>query len=297
MLFVNVLRYLKSLLDPRPANLYQFSPDNVNHSEELASAPSVAIIIPTRDRVDLLGPCIESLRKTDYPAKFEIVVVDNESSKPETLAYMANLSQLGVKVIRFDGAFNFSAICNFAIQSTESDFICLLNDDTEAKGPSWLKSLVQHALNIEVGVVGSVLSFPNGNLQHAGISFGYQGVAGYPFVDSEAGNVQTIPNECFEVSAVSFACALFSRITFDEIGPLDERFASGLNDVLFCMASRNAKKKNIICIKSNFLHHESASRGKRFSARNVLRHTLDVLAFLKNEDFKFDDAFFTKRKH
>ena len=124
------------------------------------SSPRVAIIVPTRDRVDLLKTCIESIQsKTSYPL-FRIVVADNESTDPETLRFLESVKRSGVETIRIPGDFNFSRINNLAISAVDEEIICLLNNDTRVINESWLGELVMHAVRPSIGPVGQNFSFP-----------------------------------------------------------------------------------------------------------------------------------------
>jgi hypothetical protein len=133
-------------------------------------APRVSLLIPTRDRVDLLQPCVESLReRTDYP-DLEIVVVDNGSTDPATLRYFRRLSRdERVRVLPYAGPFNFSAINNFAARQATGSVLGLVNNDIETIHPDWLREMVTQALRPEVGAVGAKLLYPSDLVQHAGV--------------------------------------------------------------------------------------------------------------------------------
>jgi hypothetical protein len=136
-------------------------------------APWVTAIIPTRDRVDLLRRCIESLRThTAYP-RLELVVIDNQSTDPRTLTYLQELSRSpGVTVIRYDAPFNYAAINNLGARHARGEMLALLNNDVEAAGSGWLEEMVSQACRPEVGAVGAMLYYPNDTIQHAGVILG-----------------------------------------------------------------------------------------------------------------------------
>jgi len=239
--------------------------------------PSVSIIVPTRDRAELLQNCIESIiERTDY-RNYELLVVDNGSTEEATATYLQRLVARGHKVLRFDEKFNYSKICNFGIAHATGEVICLLNNDTEVTSATWLNRLVNHLESEKVGLVGSFLLYPDGTVQHGGLVLGYRGVAGYP---GRAEPLTDIVIGCNRVSAVTFACVAFRSELAAAIGPLDEKLAVGLNDVDYSIRSHLLGKSNIVCSKSRLIHLESASRNKMSSFIGAADATRDILAFL-----------------
>lgn len=227
-------------------------------------APKVSLIVPTRDRVELLRLCIDSiLSKTIYP-NFEIVVVDNQSSDPETLDYLAQLERHeGVRLMRYDAPFNYSAINNWAVGRCDGSVIGLLNNDVEVISPGWLEEMVSHALRPDVGAVGAMLYYPNDSIQHAGVVLGVHGVAahiyagmprGYPGHGGRARVTQSL-------SAVTGACLLVQRSRYEQVDGLDEVLEVAFNDVDFCLRLRAAGYRNVWTPFAELYHHESASRG------------------------------------
>src|SRR5262249_42031124 len=187
--------------------------------------PKVSLIVPTRDRVDLIKGAVESiLARTDY-AEYEIVVVDNQSREEEALAYLASLERRPrVRVLRYDRPFNFSAINNFAARRCASPILGLLNNDIVVINDDWMTELVSHAVRPEVGAVGAMLYYPDDTIQHAGIIAGYGGAAincyggfarGAPGYFSRAQSVQNY-------SAVTAACLFTRADLFTELGGLNE---------------------------------------------------------------------------
>lgn len=141
----------------------------------------MSIIIPTRDKVEILKKCIESIQqKTDYK-NWEMLVVDNQSTESGTLAYFAEIQRdLRIRVLRYDKPFNFSAINNFAVEEhATGEVLALLNNDVEVIAEEWLSEMVSHAIRQEVGAVGAKLLYSNGMVQHAGVIIGLGGVAGH----------------------------------------------------------------------------------------------------------------------
>ncbi|WP_377002810.1 glycosyltransferase family 2 protein [Coralloluteibacterium thermophilus] len=237
-------------------------------------APLVSILIPTRDRADLLKQCIDSIQKlTDYPA-FEILVIDNGSRERETFDYFASLESVSnVRVLRDDSPFNYSAINNRGAREAKGEVIALLNNDIEAIHPEWLSEMVSHALRPEIGVVGCMLYYPNDTIQHAGTILGVGGVAGHAYVGMPRG----YPGDkhraglAQNLSAVTAACAVVRREVFEQVGGLDEGLVVAFNDVDFCLRVREAGYRNLWTPFAELYHHESASRGYENTPEKIER--------------------------
>jgi GT2 family glycosyltransferase len=150
--------------------------------------------------------------------------------------------------------------------------------------------MVEHAARSDAGLVGAVLSYPNNSIQHMGIALGYTGIAGHPN-RGESKN-QCVPGDCFQVSAVTFACAVISKSKFWEIGALDEKFPSGFNDVDISIRSSNQNYKNILCVRAQLIHRESQSRPRALSPAGFLRAVTDVFAILRKHNGIFREPFF-----
>ncbi len=226
--------------------------------------PTVTLIVPTRDGLDYLRPCIESLRHTDYPA-FTITVVDNGSSDADTLAYLADLEVQGVTVLRWPYPFNFSAINNAAVREADTDLVCLVNNDIEAPDPGWLKAMVRQLMRSGVGAVGAKLLWPNGMVQHAGVQLGLHDLAGHVGNNWHATDTgyHQIATYVRSVSAVTAACLLVRRADYLAVGGMDEHaFPVAFNDVDFCLRVRSAGHRIVWTPEVTLIHAESVSRGE-----------------------------------
>jgi GT2 family glycosyltransferase len=248
-------------------------------------------LIPTRDKPDLLASCIQSLRGKTVYSNIELIIIDNDSVLPETKVLLETLKTQGAIVLDYKGAFNYSAICNFATEYATGEYLCFLNNDTEVISPEWLASMVDHAVQPDTGLVGSVLLYPDGSIQHIGIALGYNFVAGHPS-RGEAAH-KNIPDGCYQVSAVTFAAAVISKHKFNLIGRLDESLPSGFNDVDISIRARASGLKNIVCVHSTLTHHESQTRLKARSIKGVIRAIRDSLAFLKKHPDYLSDGYFS----
>ena len=238
-------------------------------------APLVSLIIPTRDKLDLLRGCMDGLlRRTDYPA-LEIIIVDNNSEEQETLDYLSMVvSDSRVRVIRDERPFNYSALNNGAVAEAKGSVIGLVNNDIEVIHPEWLTEMVGQVMRPQIGCVGAMLYYADDRIQHAGVICGLGGVAGHshkyfqrghPGYFGRLGLVQ-------QLSAVTAACLLVRRSVYDQVGGLDEQaFSVAFNDVDFCLKVRAAGFVNLWTPYAELYHLESASRGQEDSPEKIAR--------------------------
>ncbi len=231
--------------------------------------PLVSIVIPTRDGGAVLERCLTSLRAhTSYP-RFEIIVVDNQSRDPVTLSLLAR-----ERVLHFDAPFNYSAINNLAARSATGELLCFLNDDTEVIEPGWLEELVSQALRPSVGAVGAKLLYPDGRIQHAGVGLGLLGLAGHfhKGLDAGAPGYMGRAQLVQEVSAVTGACLMVRKESFERVGGFDEiHLPVSFNDVDLCLRLRESGLRCIFTPHAVLIHHESYSRGADDTAEKLAR--------------------------
>jgi GT2 family glycosyltransferase len=244
------------------------------------SGPRVTILIPTKDRVHLLRRCIDSvLGRTSY-RDFEVVVIDDGSEEPETVAYLERLGP-PCRVVRIEpeeDGFNYARIHNEAIESLgdDSEFVVFLNNDTEVRRPEWLSQLVGFGSMPGVGAVGARLLYADGRVQHAGILTDlYHGNPGHasrlaPWWDGgDRGQARLARN----FGAVTAACMLVRRSTFRELGGFDEeRFAVGYNDVDFCLRLGRRGLRCVYAPRAELFHFEGASRGFEEDRREAVAY-------------------------
>ncbi len=228
--------------------------------------PLVSIIVPTRNRLDLLRTCIGSiLEKTQYP-DYEIIVVDNDSDDAETLAYLDYLEKRGLlRTVRFPGVFNHSAMNNRAAEVARGEVLCLLNNDVEVINETWLTEMVSHALRPEIGAVGASLWQEDGTLQHGGIrlcgrdrgpSHFFKGIGKRHLRHFRAHVVQN-------VSAVTGACLVVRKEVFREVKGFEQKWLPvGLNDVDLCLKIRELGLRNLWTPYAELFHLEKQSRGE-----------------------------------
>ncbi|WP_162619552.1 glycosyltransferase family 2 protein [Salinicola peritrichatus] len=227
--------------------------------------PLVSLLIPTRDRVEILRPCVDAiLARTDYP-NFELLILDNQSSCPETLTYMAQVADdPRVSVLRWDQPFNYSAINNFGARQARGSILGLVNNDIEPINDDWLSEMVRQVCRPEIGCVGAKLYYPNGTVQHGGVILGVGGIAGHAhrfFPRNHSGYRHRL-NLVQNLSAVTAACLLVRKSVFKEVNGLNEEHLSvAYNDVDLCLKVREAGYRNLWTPYAELYHHESVSRG------------------------------------
>jgi GT2 family glycosyltransferase len=217
----------------------------------------VSIVIPFRDRGELLRDCLASLRLGTY-RDFEVILVDNGSSEPDLLRLLRRLEKKRrYRVVRDPGLFNFSRLCNAGARAAPGEWLLFLNNDTCVLTPDWLEQMITVARQPEVGIVGAKLLYPDGTVQHAGMFQRGDGVwdhfgRGRPSSDCQ--EVRSVP-------AVSAACLLISRSLFEQLNGFDEERPITHNDVDLCRRARARGHLIAITVQAQLLHYESLSRG------------------------------------
>lgn len=228
-------------------------------------APMATIIIPTRDGLDLLAPCVESiLARTQYDS-YEILVVDNGSLDPQTLEWFEQAQQADsrVRVLPADVPFNWSHLNNMAAGEARGEVLVFLNNDTEVLTPDWLLRLVENARRPEIAVCGPLLVYPDGTIQHAGVVLGLGGWADHVFKGEQPAHSQNLfvsPALRRNVLAVTGACMAISRTTFEQLGRFDETFIVCGSDVEICLRAHRRGLRNLYLPEVRLIHHESKTR-------------------------------------
>lgn len=226
--------------------------------------PFVSLVIPTRDKADLLAQCVDSIiQRSTYP-HYEILIVDNGSVEDATKALFARLGEdPRIRILPYNAPFNYSAINNYAVSHARGDIIGLVNNDIEVITPDWLEEMVSWAAREDIGCVGAKLYYDNGAIQHAGVVLGIGGVAGHShkyFPRDSYGYFSRLMVH-HNVSAVTAACLLIRRDVYESVGGLDEHLAVAFNDVDLCIKVGARGYRNIFTPFAELFHHESASRG------------------------------------
>lgn len=240
--------------------------------------PMVSIIILTRDKLDHLSRCVESIFDKSSYKNFEVIIVDNGSMEPKTKHYFEKLKQRGVIILHEDSPFNFSALNNLAARHAKGSVLAFLNNDLEVINEDWLERLSAHCLQKGVGAVGARLLFPNKLLQHGGVIIGIGGVAGHnhkgrPHDDPGYFNRAILSQN---LSAVTAACMIMPREAFDAIDGFDEQLSVAFNDVDLCLRLRAAGYKIVYEPAAELYHYESASRGYENTAAKFERFEREI---------------------
>lgn len=229
----------------------------------------VSIIIPTKDKVDLLAKCIESIVHFTTGVSYEFIVLDNRSEEAESQAYFKAVLEKynNVQVLAADMPFNWSRLNNMGARAANGQVLLFLNNDTEATHADWLKNLAGHALLPDVGVVGALLLFPDGTIQHSGVVVGMGGWADHVFHARrpnhfDVSNPYVSPVLTRNVTAVTGACMALSAEKFQSMGGFDERFEICGSDIDICLTAHRKGYFNVLCAQSQLIHHESKTRGK-----------------------------------
>ena len=227
--------------------------------------PKVSIIIPMRDKWELSDQCIHSIvEKSSYP-NYEILIMDNRSKEKETKEWFEKIKTYDnrVQIIPADMDFNWSAINNYGVDNSSGDVLVFLNNDTLVISEDWLERLIENTTRKEVGLVGGLLLYPDGTIQHTGVVVGIGGWADHVFKE-----MQPVHNTSPFVSpvltrntlAVTGACMAISKKHYFEIGPFDEEFIICGSDVEICIRAYEKGYFNVLDTQVKLFHLESKSR-------------------------------------
>ena len=227
--------------------------------------PCVSILIPNKDHIDDLDKCLKSIdRGVRYP-NLEIIIIENNSTEEDTFLYYRDLMERDdrVKVVYYEGGFNFSAINNFGAKEAKGEYLFLLNNDTEFISDDVIGEMLSFCRRDDVGAVGARLYYEDNTIQHAGVIVGWGGIAGHAFVNQNRGETgyqhRIICQQ--DLSAVTAACLMVKKSVYDEVGGLTEELAVAFNDIDFCMKIRRAGYLIVYDPFAELYHYESKSRG------------------------------------
>lgn len=246
---------------------------------KIEGQPLVSILIPNKDHVNELKKCIDSIQDRSTYKNIEIVIVENNSKEEQTFAYYSAVTNQysNVRVVNWDGEFNYSAINNYGVQFCQGEYIVLLNNDIEVITPDWLEEMLMFAQRPDVGIVGAMLYYPDDTIQHAGVIVGIGGVAGHSHKFLKRGENGYVNRLLLaqNLSAVTAACMMVKKCIYDEVDGLDEQFKVAYNDVDICMKVRTKGYLNVFTPFAELYHYESKSRGAEDTKEKIER--------LKNE--------------
>lgn len=246
---------------------------------EVKGTPKVSIIIPNKDEKDTLKTCVESiLNKTTYQY-YNIIIVENNSETTEIFDYYKKLEKNHkIKIIYWQGEFNYSAINNYGVQYSDGEYIVLLNNDTEVINGTWLEEMLGVCQREDVGIVGAKLLYPDDTVQHAGVIIGSGGIANHAMTglnkDDPGYFAKAIIQQ--DLSAVTAACLMIKEKVFVEVGGLEEKLRVAFNDVDLCLKVGKKGYKIVYNPFALLYHYESKSRGKEDNLDKILRFENEI---------------------
>jgi O-antigen biosynthesis protein len=229
-----------------------------------APVPRVSIVIPTRDRADLLERCLQASTGHAGGMTPQFVIVDNDTTDADTLALLARLAATpGYQVVPAPGAFNFARLANTGVRAAHGDIVVLLNNDTVPLDDGWLTELVAQASRPEVGAVGAALYYAGDGIQHVGMVLGVNGASDHFFrgMPRDWSGINGRAQSIQDLSAVTAACIAFRKSVFDSVGGMDEALAISHNDADLCLRMRAVGYRVVWTPYARLEHAESASRG------------------------------------
>ena len=231
-----------------------------------ADSPLVSLIIPTRDGYEILKACLDSiLAKTTY-TNYEILIVNNQTSCPQTLELFSAMAMVyeNIRVLDYDAEFNYSAINNYAVEFASGSVVGFVNNDIEVISPDWLTEMVSHALREDIGCVGAMHFYPDDSIQHAGVIVGLDGVAGHAFRFENKSSNEDYFNYLSSIrnpDAVTAATLLIRKELFQRVGGFDAKhLAVAFNDVDLCLKVNALGYRCVWTPYAELYHHESKTR-------------------------------------
>ncbi len=254
---------------------------------DIKGEPLVSIIIPTKDHISDLKKCIDSIIGKSTYRNLEIVIVENNSTDPQTFSYYESLKDdPRIKVVVWKHEFNYSKINNFGAGFCNGEYYILLNNDIEIITPDWIEEMLMFAQRRDVGAVGAMLYYPDDTIQHAGVILGIGGVAGHSHKYFKRGDYGYASRLTIaqNLSCVTAACLMTSRRVWEQVGGLNEKYAVAFNDVDLCMRIRAAGYLIVWTPYAEAYHYESKSRGLEDTPEKQRRFQSEVLRFHEDWD-------------
>lgn len=251
---------------------------------EIRGNPRVSIVIPNKDHLEELKRCITSIVEKSTYDNYEIVIVENNSVTEEIFEYYKKLEENpAIRVITYEGDFNYSRINNLGVSQTTGDYVLLLNNDTRVITLDWMEELLMYAQRKDVGAVGGKLYYEDNTIQHAGVvlGLGAHRTAGHSHYRVSYNNLGYMGRLCYaqNVMAVTGACLMMRKSLFEQLGGLDENFAVSLNDVDLCIRAWKAGCVNVFTPFAELYHYESVSRGLDDQGEKAQRYNREAEAF------------------
>lgn len=249
--------------------------------------PAVAIIIPSKNNVNMLRDLINSILSiTEYP-NYSINIVDNNSTEPDVLQYYRQIvKDPKIKVIQYDKPFNYSEAINLGVEQTDSELVLFLNNDMKVIDPWWLEELAQWAIRPEIGVAGAKLIRANHMIQHYGIILGMNGFMGHLYLNAPEHYFGLLGSADWyrNFYAVTGACQMVRRSLFNQVGKYNEKYRLVFGDVDFCLRVHDSGYRNMVTPFARLYHYEGRSRGYKSPVEDILYGYDQMTKRLENED-------------
>ncbi len=264
----------------------------------------VLVVIPTKNRGDLVKTCVESIRSTTKRSEVEICIVDHDSDDIDSINYFNSIAGDCI-IVPYSGDFNYPKINNYGVDCAKvklgylPPYLLFANNDIEAIDRGWLERMRGYARREDVGIVGATLLYPDDTIQHSGVVLGLNGAADHahkfapfrhPAGDRNRGHLGSMVSTR-EYSAITAACMLMKTKVFKEVGGFDEKFVVGFNDTDLCLRVGATGLKILNDGESVFYHYESATR----STTKQISHPKDDELLLSrwNKILKEGDPFYS----
>lgn len=262
--------------------------------------PLVSIVIPNKDHIEILDRCVRSIMEKSTYKNFEIIIVENNSEDAETFVYYEKLEKEydKVRVIRWEGEFNYAAINNYGVRFVKGEYLLFLNNDTELIAPESIQEMLGCCMREEVGAVGAKLLYDDNTVQHAGVVIGFGDYAGHvnTGIERDAPGYMVRARINCNYSAVTAACMMTKKTLFDQVEGFDEQFVVACNDVDYCLKLRELDKLIVFNAFSEWFHYESKSRGYEDTEEKIERFEEEKRKFQVKWDkvLKEGDPFYNK---
>ena len=255
----------------------------------LSEDVTASIIIPTKDHCDLLAACVDSILERTSHQNYEIIIMDNNSEEEKTRQWFKKITSQHSNIQVKDAfySFNWSRVNNHGARHAKGDILVFLNNDTRVINPEWLTRICENALRPDVGVVGGLLLYEDGNIQHAGVVVGMGGWADHVFKDIKPRHYIhpfVSPKVSRNVSSVTGACLGISKKVFDEVGGFDENFIICGSDVEIALKTLKKGYVNVYNPYVNLYHLESKSRASYIPDKDFEMSKKAYADFKKNGD-------------
>ncbi len=252
-------------------------------SYSLSSSPLISILIPNKDHINELSACLDSISKSTY-TNYEIIIIENNSTEKETFSFYNQITlNKKIKILTWSKSFNYSSINNYGTEHASGDYFIFLNNDTKIISPSWIEEMLMYAQRPDVGIVGSLLLYPDNTIQHAGGIIGIQGIAGHSHKDLPASSPGYFNRICLaqDLSCVTAACMMVKKQVFNNIGGFDESLKVAFNDIDLCLSVRSLNKLVVYTPYAKLYHFESKSRGIENTPEKKARFRSEIEIFRK----------------